>query len=200
MNTANPSYLCVKTATASKTGQHAEGGIHYAVLKDSTSKEVFLTLTGNDGGGYFSREIIPFAKVEVCLSGTKAHQPLPAKTFRGAFIGKSSNNAGFLVAALRHEGLLSTAPDASHLHVASGDWSAWQAEMLAQAGDPFTLPEPKSKEGATVHVGGITSDSPSASIDEPANPKKGKKARPEKSGEHEHPTSTSEEIQDAQPA
>ena len=200
MNTTNPSYLCIKTATASKTGKHAEGGIHYAVLKDSTSKQVFLTLTGNDGGGYFSREIVPFAKVEGCLSGSKVHQPLPAKTFRGAFVGKSSNNAGFLVAALCHEKLLSTAPDASHLHVVCGDWSAWQAAMLAQAGEPFALPEPKTKDMASADSGNSNASPQTASFEEPASPKKGKKARKDKSGNHEHPTSTMEGNYDAQPA
>lgn len=145
MNTALP-YLRIKTVTAPKTSLNAQGGITYAVLKDSDAKEVFFYLLANDGGGYFSREAVPLTRIQRCLKEVNTDRPIPAKTFRDAFVGRSVNNAGFLVAALRHEGLLSPAPDAPHQHVMGGDWADWKAALLAEAAEPFVLPDAKKIE------------------------------------------------------
>jgi hypothetical protein len=62
-----------------------------------------------------------------------------------AFAGRSSNNAGFLAAILRAEGLLALAPDTEGRHVISGDWAAWKASVLAEPGQPVES-EPAGKE------------------------------------------------------
>ncbi|MFZ4535928.1 hypothetical protein [Propionivibrio sp.] len=139
-------YLRIKTLTAPKTSLNAQGGITYAVLKGVDTQEVYFCLLANEGGGYFSREAVPFNRVQRCLKDTKVDQPIPAKTFRDAFVGRSANNAGFLVAALRHEGLLLPAPDAPHQHVMGGDWADWKASVLADGGEPFILPDAKKIE------------------------------------------------------
>lgn len=60
-------YLQLKVATAAKLGQRAKGGITYAVLADADKQALYLTITANSGGGYFSRDIVPMATVERCL-------------------------------------------------------------------------------------------------------------------------------------
>ncbi len=178
MNIIAPTYLCLKTSSARKTSQYAEGAISYALLKDIESSSLFFTLTANEGGGYFSRELIPFQRITQCIAGIKANQPLPAKVFRAAFVGKSSNNAGFLVAVLRHEGLLAAARDASQQHVLAGDWPSWSAALLKQTGEPYQLP--RTPETATpvvpvVHSGdGCT---PIPNVEDDGSPRKGKKSR-----------------------
>ncbi|MGZ8190747.1 MAG: hypothetical protein ACXWTS_05900, partial [Methylococcaceae bacterium] len=99
-------YLSLKTGKASKTGQRSHGQIHYRILTDSTHQQLYITITRNDGGGYYSKEIVPFEHVEQCLEGFSVHKPLSSKIFQTAFIGQSSNNAGFLAAILRAENLL----------------------------------------------------------------------------------------------
>lgn len=144
-------YLRIKIDTAPKTSLNATGGVTYAVLKDAASTEAYFCLLANDGGGYFSREAVPFSAIEACLSGVNTERSIPAKVFRQAFVGKSVNNAGFLVHALRHEELLKPAPDAAHQHFLGEGWGAWKADMLAQAGEPFELPDAK-KEGLSPPV------------------------------------------------
>ena len=162
-------FLCIKTDTAPKTSLNAKGGVTYAVLKDVDSTDAFLCLLENDGGGYFSREAVPLADILRCLTNVNIERPVLAKTFRQAFIGRSVNNAGFLVHALRHEGLLKPAPDAAHQHIVGDGWDAWKTSVLAQVGQPFVLPDAKKADAALATTG---SDEQVA-----ATGKKGKKSK-----------------------
>lgn len=159
-------FLRIKTDTAPKTSLNAQGGVTYALLKDDDSTEVYFCLLANDGGGYFSREAVPFAAIEACLSGVNTERTIPAKVFRRAFVGRSVNNAGFLVHALRHEQLLLPSPDAAHQHILGPDWPTWKSAVLAQAGEPFELPDAKKAESLP--------ESTPAAVD---SDKKGKKAK-----------------------
>ena len=133
-----PAYLALKTDTAQKLGRTG-GGITFKVLADPERQQLFLTIVGNDGGGYYSREVVAFDAVEACLPVDRA-QPLAAKAFAPAFVGRSSNNPGFMAAILRAEGLLVGVEDKPHQHLVAGDWAAWRATLLALPGEPYAPP------------------------------------------------------------
>lgn len=142
-------YVSLKLATARKTSQRATGEITYRVLCDEQREQLFITIISNDGGGYFSKEIIPFDGVERCLAPYADGRPLPARVLRDAFVGKSVNNAGFLAAILRAEGLLSGVPDAIHQHQLSGNWIDWKETMLCANGEPYVPPtKPEANNNA----------------------------------------------------
>lgn len=61
-------HLSLKIASARKTSQRATGEITYRVLCDEQRERLFITIVSNDGGGYFSKEIILFDGVERCLA------------------------------------------------------------------------------------------------------------------------------------
>ena len=133
--TAMPqSFWLLKEGTAPKLGARAEGSISYNVLACKERRQLFIAITGNKGGGYFSKEHVSISKIEACLGSSSSVNPASSKTFKEAFISRSSNNAGFLSAVLRHEGLIAAAPGAETQHVHSGDWAAWIKTMLAGAG------------------------------------------------------------------
>ncbi|MEX6503007.1 hypothetical protein [Pseudomonas zhanjiangensis] len=141
-----PAYLSLKLAQASKTGKHAAGRITYRILTDPKRDQLYLTLVSNEGGGWFSTEIVPFARVEAVAEAINdPSAPLLSKQLRQAFISRSANNAGFLAAVLRAEGLLAPSPEAAHQHVMSGDWSQWKQAMLSAAGEAYV---PFAKAGA----------------------------------------------------
>jgi len=153
------SFWLLKEGSARKLGARAEGSINYNILADKERQCLFVAVTGNKGGGYFSKERVDITKIEACLDRGTSGQPFPSKTFKEAFIGRSSNNAGFLVAVLRHEGLLAAAPEAETQHVLSGNWAAWKVSMFAQPGkvievgskdsekkSPETEPVPEHRE------------------------------------------------------
>jgi hypothetical protein len=148
------SFLLLKNGTARKLGKQAEGGIGYRILGDTERKSIFLSITENDGGGYFSREIVPFHKVEACITKREQEKPFPSQSFKESFVGRSSNNAGFLAAILRTEGLLAAAPDTESQHVIAGDWAAWTKSLLSEHGTPIEVdaarPAEKQAEAESV--------------------------------------------------
>ncbi len=152
MTETNPTYLSLKLAKAKKTGLRASGEITYRVLCDPQKKLLALTIVGNEGGGYWSREIIPFEGIELCLADFIDGKPLPAKALRDAFVGKSVNNAGFLAAILRAEGLLEAAPDVAHQHRVTGSWKQWKSQQLQLDGEPY-VPETGKPAGTIAAEG-----------------------------------------------
>lgn len=186
--TSPTQFLLIKSQTAPKTGLHAKGGITYAVLKDAD--DLYLILLANDAGGYFSREAVPFSAIERCLDGVAADKPVPAKTFKPAFRSRSANNAGFMAAVLRQEGLLVAAPDAAHQHRLGKDWGAWRKEMLAALGEPYELP------GATP-VEPPQAAAVITNAEEAADPGTGKGRKPRKAPKGERQPPSGEEADHA---
>lgn len=136
--TDTPQYLCMKQAQAAKTGERSTGRITYAVLCDVDRQSLYLTLTGNEGGGWFSNEIVPLTRIEEVLNALPDRdQALSSKCLRPAFISQSVNNGGFMGAVLRAEQLLMPAPDAPHQHVVADDWDTWKSVMLSEPGVPY---------------------------------------------------------------
>ncbi|MBA5606263.1 hypothetical protein H3H36_12955 [Duganella sp. FT3S] len=91
---------------------------------------------------------MPFKNVEACIDKHGPEQALPSKTFQPAFTGKSSNNAGFLTAILRAEGLLSAAPDGEGRHIIAGNWAEWKSSVLALAGQKIEAAAPSVAEAS----------------------------------------------------
>lgn len=190
-------FLTIKTGTAAKTGERSNGVISYRVLMDADKSEVYIRIESNDGGtGYFSRELLPFSKIEGCLRGMETCQTLPAKTFRPAFTGKSSNNAGFLAAILRAEGLMTADVNKGYSHRVSTDWVKWKADMLALPASPFAFEESEEAEGASSRKKPkAIADHERVGMDE-GGKRKGKKANP---ADRQH-SDSEEENQNADPA
>lgn len=62
MTQAQQSHIFLRSGEAHKVGQRSTGTIRYDLISDSTRTSLFIRITGNDGGGYFSRELIDFDK------------------------------------------------------------------------------------------------------------------------------------------
>jgi len=130
---SGPQYIMLKSATTPKLGKHSDGTISYKVACDMGQTALFLAITGNSSGGYFSREYVPVARIEALL-GKLDQLGFPSKGLKAAFTGKSSNNAGFLAAILHAEGLLVRASESETKHVCTGDWAKWETSLLALEG------------------------------------------------------------------
>lgn len=128
------SFRLLKSANARKLGKQSEGRIGYQILGNTDRTSLYMTITENSGGGYFSREIVQFQKVEACLAKQNQDKPFPSKSFKEAFVGRSSNNAGFLAAILRAEGLLAAAPTSESQHLVTDTWADWKKSLLSTPG------------------------------------------------------------------
>lgn len=181
-------YLCIRTGSARKAGLHSTGTLSYAILKDADATEAYFIVTGNSSACYYSREAVPFTQIERCVADVPPDSPIPAKALRPAFRGKSANDGSFLLALLRHEGLLAPSPDTSHLSIKSGDWTAWRQAVLAEPGEPFDLPTKQVQTTMTASVPETIAD---ASITNTSTVQhKGKRARKDREPGHAHPTTT----------
>lgn len=98
----------------------------------------------NEGGGYYSKEVINFDQVEECLNNCDPEESFPSKVLKEAFVGRSSNNAGFLAAILREEGLLDAAKEPESQHMLSADISAWKKSVLASQGSKIEISLPSN--------------------------------------------------------
>ena len=204
-NPSDTTFIKLKTADATKLGRNG-GSVTYVILCDSDRKHIFLSVVGNSGGGYWSREEVGLDAVEKCLPEDR-NQPLSAKSLAVAFISRSSNNPSFCAAVLRAEGLLGPVEGKPYLHQVAGDWSLWRDAMLKREGSPYV---PAGKEAAPVEVvvGAemVTGDEcpaadpltaitnqephPDADADENLRPRKGRKNRTGKladEADHAHP-------------
>ncbi|WP_439833011.1 hypothetical protein [Aeromonas caviae] len=97
--------LTLLNHTAEKLSSRSEGLIFYAIGRHEESSELFLKITGNQGGGLHSKEWIALSAIDDVLRSLPADKPFKSSVMKRLFKGGSANNAGFLSAILRSDGL-----------------------------------------------------------------------------------------------
>lgn len=81
-------------------GRHPDGTLH-------------LRLIGNSGGGMFCDEYVPGAEIDAVVVG---HTELTSKSFQVLKPGRSTNTAGFVMAAIKSLGLIRNNAENTRLH------------------------------------------------------------------------------------
>lgn len=71
----------------------------------SPDNALHVRIAKNSGNGFFSEDWVPWERVQAVLD-KNANKPIVSHTLSPLFKGLSVNNAGFLLAALKHEGLV----------------------------------------------------------------------------------------------
>lgn len=91
----------IKIATCPTCSAKATLTYHFGCSDD---KQVYIRIIANSGGGLFSYEWVKLADIQAALDGA----PLPVTSFPliKLYTGKSVNTPGFLLAVLKHEGLV----------------------------------------------------------------------------------------------
>ncbi len=187
-------HVLITTATAPKVGIRSSGSVRYQILSDAEHMEIYLAITGNEGGtGYFSPLPIAFSAIQARLVGIPTGQALTAKTFKKAAftVSRSANGACFVTAILRGIGLLAAAENAPHKHVIAGDWAAWKSEQLLAVAPAAAPPD----DSLVDVIASTSHDDPTGG--ENIRPRKEKKTRKKPEDLHHHPTV---EAADADPA
>lgn len=146
-------FWLLNSGTSKKLGQHSNGILNYHVLADNDRRSLILAVTRNEGGGYCSRERVPFLTIVKCLDNYMSGVPFVSKILKVVFVSRSANNAGFMAAVLHALGLLAAAPEVQTQHVDTGDWLAWEKATLAETGMRIEFP---AEVGGEKRVGGDT--------------------------------------------
>ena len=100
-----PAFTCIRKGSAPKLRDQTQL-IHYAIGK-SNDVDV-IQLVSNTNNGLFSDELLPIESIQQCLSGRGELATFTSRIFHPLFSKSSNNNAGFLGAVLKHEGILKT--------------------------------------------------------------------------------------------
>ncbi len=135
-----PDLVILHRASCSKLSERARGELDYQVGYSPTATDLYIRITSNHSGGYFSKEWVPLAVIQTCLpseldadSGSSDLSAFSARVLTTAFVSKSQNNAGFLAAALLAEGLIAKADDKQHvLQLGVVSFTAWSEQWLKQ--------------------------------------------------------------------
>lgn len=112
----------------------------YEIGYSPAKKNFHIRLTGNTGGGHFSAEWIGIVDVLKRIGDVPEGQPFKAILFQSLYEGRSANNAGFLAACLRNEGILVTPGKAVYSHL-PGDTDGFFSKMRKLASANTDLPD-----------------------------------------------------------
>jgi len=101
--------------------------------------EIQIRVHANTGGGYFSKEWIAFSVIQETLA--KQTKPFSSMLLKPLFNGKSSNTPAFLLAALKHLGVIK---DSEEKGYECGDIAQFVAEI-----ESLNVPETPAKKAKT---------------------------------------------------
>ena len=88
--------------------------VHYELGK--SGEKHGIRITSNDNDGLFSNEWVMLDDIAKCLEPLAKTDHFPSNKLTPLFKSKSSNNAGFLAAILRHEGVFGVVDKKMYQH------------------------------------------------------------------------------------
>ncbi|CED61901.1 Putative uncharacterized protein [Moritella viscosa] len=111
-----------------KTTNH----VFFDIAEHDEEGELYIRLSGNEGGGLFSQEWINLSKLFAILD-EQVDKPFKSAALKAAFRGLSSNNNAFICASLRSPdmGLIVQSGTSVFLHVLADDYEEKKAKLLA---------------------------------------------------------------------
>lgn len=122
---STPAIRILKVATCPSLSGASQ--LSYSVGCD-TESAIYFQVTKNSGGGQHNVEWVSMEKIGRALSESTN---ITSFSLHGCFLGKSLNNGGFWLAALKHEGLVLAAEDVSVRSYQLGDPGKFMAEVKA---------------------------------------------------------------------
>jgi hypothetical protein len=111
-----------------KTTNH----VFFDIAEHDEDGELYLRLSGNEGGGLHSKEWINLSTI-IAILDEQVDKQFKSTALKPAFKGASANNAGFLAGALRADdiGLIAQSGTSVFLHVLATDYEDKKAKLLS---------------------------------------------------------------------
>ena len=138
---ALPALRILRIATCGSLSGRSTLTYHIGVIE--ANSEIQLRLFANTAKGYFCKDWVSMALIDLLLSEAKSFSSGDVK--RLFFQGKSVNSGGFVLAALRHEGLIRTS-EGSLRSYERLDPTAWHEEIAALIEAGVSLSEHQAPE------------------------------------------------------
>lgn len=120
----------VREGKAKKLSPKTENHVFYEIAIHDEEKELYIRMTGNQGGGLHSKEKILLKDITAVLD-VQGDKPFKSSVMKCVFSGQSANNAGFMAACCRGLGLIIQSEKSVFLHVLSEDYKLRRDELLS---------------------------------------------------------------------
>ena len=145
---ARPALRILRIATCGSLSGRSTLTYHIGVIETNgetshAGRDIQLRLFANTAKGYFCKEWVSMALIDLLLTEAKSFSSGDVQ--RLFFQGKSVNSGGFVLAALRHEGLIRTS-EGSLRSYERMDPGTWQEEIAALIEAGVSLSEHQAPE------------------------------------------------------
>ncbi len=130
LSEADITHEILRESQALKLSPKSTNHVFYEIGRNLADSELYVRLTGNEGGGLHSKEWIKLSDVLGVLA-EQEDKPFKSSLLKGVFVGGSANNAGFLAACLRGMGLTIKSEKSVLLHVLAPDFDKRRDELLS---------------------------------------------------------------------
>ncbi|GHZ02667.1 hypothetical protein FXE65_05175 [Vibrio cholerae] len=120
----------VREGKAKKLSPKTENHVFYEIAIHDEDNELYIRMSGNQGGGLHSKEWIPLKDITAVLD-VQGDKPFKSSVMRCVFSGQSANNAGFMAACCRGLGLIIQSEKSVFLHVLAPDYEQGRDELLS---------------------------------------------------------------------
>ncbi|TKF80864.1 hypothetical protein FCV62_04980 [Vibrio kanaloae] len=117
---------------AKKLSPKTENHVFYEIAIHDEEKELYIRMTGNQGGGLHSKEMISLKDI-IAVLDVQGDKPFKSSVVKCVFSGQSANNAGFMAACCRGLGLIIQSEKSVFLHVLAPDYEQRRDELLSLA-------------------------------------------------------------------
>ncbi|MDS1924693.1 hypothetical protein [Vibrio parahaemolyticus] len=120
----------VREGKAKKLSPKTENHVFYEIAIHDGDNELYIRMSGNEGGGLHSKEWIPLKDITAVLD-VQGDKPFKSSVLKCVFSGQSANNAGFMAACCRGLGLIIQSEKSVFLHVLATDYEQRRDELLS---------------------------------------------------------------------
>ena len=120
----------VREGKAKKLSPKTENHLFYEITIHQGEKELYIRISGNQGGGLYCRRWIPLKDITAVLD-VQGDKPFKSSVLKCVFSGQSANNAGFMAACCRGLGLIIQSEKSVFLHVLAPDYEQRRDEILS---------------------------------------------------------------------
>ncbi|TOA21312.1 hypothetical protein [Vibrio parahaemolyticus] len=120
----------VREGKAKKLSPKTENHVFYEIAIHDEENELYIRMSGNQGGGLHSEEWIPLKDITAVLD-VQGDKPFKSSVMKCVFSGQSANNAGFMCGVCRGLGLIIQSEKSVFLHVLAPDYEQRRDELLS---------------------------------------------------------------------
>ncbi|MBY8069307.1 hypothetical protein [Vibrio fluvialis] len=122
----------VREGKAKKLSPKTENRVFYEIAIHDEDNELYIRMSGSQGGGLHSKEWIPLKDITAVLD-VQGDKPFKSSVMKCVFSGQSANNAGFMCGVCRGLGLIIQSEKSVFLHVLAPDYEQRRDELLSLA-------------------------------------------------------------------